>query len=280
MYNLPELFFDGRPSGINIHFYKTDKSSRNNKVSFSQNLICIMLAGKKEVSGQYIHEKFDKSHLYILCAGNVLMTETATSENIYESILLFFSNEYLIDFLHRNKVPLVKAKQAIQSLKVDKDDFLSNYEKSLDILKDSFVSNENLIRSKIDEIMLYLLQTHNESICTLYHTILKNDRNTSLSQTVLTNQNNNLTVEELAFLCHMSVSTFKRKFAETFQTTPKQYFIARRMQKAILLLHENKRPSEIYEELGYANLSAFSNEFKKHFGSSPKSYLLQHEPSE
>ena len=44
------------------------------------------------------------------------------------------------------------------------------------------------------------------------------------------------------------------------------------MARAALLLKQSKRPSEIYFDLGYENLSAFSNEFKKHFGVSPKNY--------
>ena len=45
------------------------------------------------------------------------------------------------------------------------------------------------------------------------------------------------------------------------------------MEKAGLLLRQNKKPSEIYYELEYENLSSFSNEFKKFFGVSPKNYL-------
>ena len=41
-----------------------------------------------------------------------------------------------------------------------------------------------------------------------------------------------------------------------------------------------KRPSEIYADLGYENLSAFSTEFKKHFGMPPKQFQIGNDPEE
>jgi AraC-like DNA-binding protein len=273
VYNIPDLFFDGKPSATNIHFYHTNKSSKNNKVSFSQNLICIMQGGEKEISGAAVNEKFDASQLYILSKGNVLMTETTTNDDVYQSILLFFSNDYLIDFLHRYSITPEKGSGNIPCLKIGKDDFLLNFEKSLEILKSEFKREIGLLQAKVDEILLYLLQADFLRTSALLLNILSKEKYTSLTPVVLANLDNNLTIRELAFLCNMSLSTFKRKFSEAFNTTPKQYFIEHRMRKAIALLKENRRPSDIYTELGYEGLPAFSTEFKKHFGVSPKAFI-------
>jgi AraC-like DNA-binding protein len=40
------------------------------------------------------------------------------------------------------------------------------------------------------------------------------------------------TVDDLAFLCHMSTSTFKRKFNEIYQTSPQKWLLARRLELA------------------------------------------------
>lgn len=274
IYNLPDLFFDGKHSGTNIVFYQNDTSSKNNKVKFSQNLICIMQEGKKEIASQSMQERFDNSNLYILGAGNVLMSETTTSGNKYRSILLFFTNEYLTNLLHRSSLALKKVPQSIGCLKVFKDDFLLNYEKSLDILKDQLINDNNLLNTKIDEILLYLLKTNPQQANSVFNSIAGDPINSSLAHIVQANLNNNLTIQELAFLCNMSSSTFKRRFTQIFNTSPGQYLIEHKMSRAVALLRENKRPTEIYLELGYEDLSAFSNEFKKHFGISPKHYSL------
>ena len=82
-------------------------------------------------------------------------------------------------------------------------------------------------------------------------------------------QDSNLTVPELAFLCHMSVSSFKRHFHEAFGMAPGRYLHARRMERAKAMLARKLRPSEIHLDLGYESLAAFSTAFKKHFGVAP-----------
>jgi AraC-like DNA-binding protein len=137
------------------------------------------------------------------------------------------------------------------------------------------VKNTSLLNVKLDEILLYIYLNYKEKLAITFNSIQSRNQNLELINVVHNNLNSNLTVEELAFLCNMSISTFKRKFIETFHSTPKKYFIEHRMQKAVTYLQQNKKPSEIYFDLGYENLSSFSNEFKKHFGVSPRTYVLQ-----
>lgn len=106
-------------------------------------------------------------------------------------------------------------------------------------------------------------------------TMLKEDGPNSLQQVVQNHKFTNLTTSDMAFLCNMSLSTFKRKFQAAYDTSPKKYVIAEKMKKAAQLLQGSKKPSEIYFDLGYENLSSFSNEFKKHFGTRPSSYQIQ-----
>ena len=50
-----------------------------------------------------------------------------------------------------------------------------------------------------------------------------------------------------------------------------EYFQDKRLQKAMELLQEGSlKPSDIYLDIGYNNLSNFSTAFKNKFGKSPK----------
>ena len=271
---LPNELSDGKNSETNICFYKTNKSSKNNKVTFQQNLICILQAGEKEISGVELNEKFDNKTIFLLQTGNVLMTEKTTNENEYKSILLFFSDKYFIEFKNRYNLNFSIYDAKLNSIKIIKNEYIDNFEKSLEFLEKG-LENTNLLNLKLDEILLYLFQNYREKLAPIFKNIQSRNQNLELINVVHNNLNSNLTIEELAFLCNMSISTFKRKFVETFHTTPKKYFIQHRMQKAVTYLQQKKKPSEIYFDLGYENLSAFSNEFKKYFGVSPKTYILQ-----
>ncbi len=80
----------------------------------------------------------------------------------------------------------------------------------------------------------------------------------------------NFGIKRFAFLTGRSLSAFKREFKETFDETPNRWLIHRRLQEAHFLIEKkNKKPSEIYLELGFETLSHFSFAFKKQFGLTP-----------
>ena len=92
-------------------------------------------------------------------------------------------------------------------------------------------------------------------------------------QTIESNQLNKLSVKELSFLSNMSVSTFKRKFEKHFHSSPSKWFQEKRLEhSAFLLKNKSKMPSDIFEEIGYENLSSFILAFKMKFGVTPKQY--------
>ena len=71
----------------------------------------------------------------------------------------------------------------------------------------------------------------------------------------------------------MSESSFKRVFKKHFQSSPGKWFREKRLEhSAFLLRNKSKRPSDIYQEIGYENLSNFTQAFKIKFGVTPKRY--------
>jgi AraC family transcriptional regulator, exoenzyme S synthesis regulatory protein ExsA len=79
-----------------------------------------------------------------------------------------------------------------------------------------------------------------------------------------------LAIKELAELSGRSVATFHREFKSIYNTSPHQWIKERRLQKAKeLLLNTTQKPSEIYLDLGFEDLSHFSRSFKQYFGKNP-----------
>ena len=71
----------------------------------------------------------------------------------------------------------------------------------------------------------------------------------------------------------MSTSSFKRTFQKHFQNSPSKWFKEKRLEhSAFLLRQKSKRPIDVYEEIGYKNLSNFIKAFKIKFGVTPREY--------
>ena len=80
----------------------------------------------------------------------------------------------------------------------------------------------------------------------------------------------NMSLEKLGYLTGRSLSTFNRDFKKLFNTTPQKWLTDKRLELAYYYLAEKKKkPTEIYLEVGFEDLSHFSFIFKKKYGVSP-----------
>ncbi len=273
---LPAAFSPKEGDAVHLEYYRTAQSSQKNRVNFSQNLLCILVEGHKEVFAGSEIVRFDPDKMLFLQAGNTLMTERTVEAAGYHSILFFFSNSFLFDFLLQHKISLDQNGPANgKMLLLKKDNYILNLQAGLSLLEGKSETQAALRNCKLEELFIYLFENHGEAMKAFVKKALAEDRNLRLKQIVNGQEGENLSVSELAFLCNMSLSTFKRRFAEVFEVSPKQYFVRKKMEMALLWLQAGRRPSDIYLELGYENLSSFSNEFKRHFGASPKNFLSQ-----
>lgn len=80
----------------------------------------------------------------------------------------------------------------------------------------------------------------------------------------------NMTLDKFGQLTGRSLNTFKRDFQKAFNTTPQKWLTQKRLELAYYHLAQHQRkPAEIYLEVGFENLSHFSFAFKKHYGYPP-----------
>ncbi|KAA2242756.1 helix-turn-helix transcriptional regulator [Chitinophaga agrisoli] len=80
----------------------------------------------------------------------------------------------------------------------------------------------------------------------------------------------NLSLERFGYLTGRSLTTFKKDFKRAFKTSPGRWLTQKRLELAhYQIFGQKKRPSDIYLDAGFENLSHFSFAFKKHFGYSP-----------
>jgi AraC-like DNA-binding protein len=80
----------------------------------------------------------------------------------------------------------------------------------------------------------------------------------------------NLTLEELADRCFVSVSTFKRHFRKRYSMPPHQWFIIRKLDLAYRMILATDVPvTEIARLCGFTNSSHFIAAFKRRYDTTP-----------
>jgi AraC-like DNA-binding protein len=80
----------------------------------------------------------------------------------------------------------------------------------------------------------------------------------------------NVEMKQFAYLTGRSLATFKRDFEKIFHTSPGRWLQQKRLEQAYYLIKEQgKKPSDVYLEVGFEDLSHFSFAFKKEFGRAP-----------
>jgi AraC-like DNA-binding protein len=97
------------------------------------------------------------------------------------------------------------------------------------------------------------------------------DQITSVINYIAQAYHTDITVEQLARDCNMSVSYFRKVFRDNLGMCPQQYLIHVRLSMAEHLLRTtHKQILAISEEVGFRTLSSFNRLFKKQYGYSPR----------
>lgn len=94
------------------------------------------------------------------------------------------------------------------------------------------------------------------------------------------NLDSKIGLEQLAAYTAMTLPDFTVAFAEAFDSTPHQFLLDRRMNKAARLLETSSLSvTAISVQLGFGNSSQFSAAFKRRFGMTPSIYRQYTQPS-
>jgi len=271
---LPDELALNSTLSIEVYDYESTQEISKQQILLNKNTFSFLQEGTKEVFFDNSSYAINNSQFLLMKSGNCLMTEKLSNvEEYYRSVLLFFSNEDVLKFIRKFELNTPDSKNYYSTYSFSYDVFIKRFVESLlDISKLSKKIQSRILETKFEEIMLYLVEF--KGVEFLY-SLISNSSNEhqKFIQTIESNQLNKLTIKELSFISNMSVSTFKREFEKHFRSTPSKWFQEKRLEHAAFLLKNNsKRPSDIFEEIGYETLSNFTQAFKLKFGLTPKQY--------
>ncbi|TDE06538.1 helix-turn-helix domain-containing protein [Flavobacterium hiemivividum] len=270
--NIPEIFFqeENIPADIFVYDFKMVSDVVKSKVNLSMNMFSFLQVGKKQVHFADNSVAVNSKQSLLLKKGNWLWTELLDTQAIYYCKLFFFSEKKLTDFLSKYTNNVKPYKEEVPYFVIENDDYIAAFINSLS--SDTFSNHsysDALLVLKFEEIMLYLLNKYGNEFEYYLHSLISKELS-PFKNIVESNVHSNLKLEEIAFLCNMSLSTFKRHFTSEYNEAPGKWLQDKRLQKAKELLQAGDlKASDIYLDIGYNNLSNFSVAFKNKFGISP-----------
>lgn len=271
VYTIPNhLLQEDSPPPIGLIDYRAEGDPVRNRILYTQNVISFMIQGSKEIHLQDTPLHFDQTHFAIITSSRCLMTEISANGQ-YRSLLFFFDDEILksIWLKHMDTFEAVATKA--EALSLPYDQYLLQFRNSLELLCRVKRPSIALLTAKLEEFLLYVLQRRPQQLIALLNNS-KSKTEVNFRNVVENNLFSNLSVEELAFICNMSISTFKRHFHKFYETSPSRFILEQRMKMAGQLLQKNKLPSEIYTMVGYDSYSNFARAFKQYHQMSPRQY--------
>lgn len=271
--NIPEIYINQKDQSPDLFVYDFKMTSDvvNSKVNLSMNMFSFLQVGKKQVHFAGTSVAVNKDQSLLLKKGNWLWTELLDTEAIYYCKLFFFSEKILKDFLEKHTQAKQVAKNKTPYFIIRNDAYITSYLNTLSTIGQAPpIFMENLLAVKFEELMLYLIQKYGRKFELYLHSLIVNE-NSPFKNIVESKIHSNLKLGEIAFLCNMSLSTFKRHFIKEYKESPGKWLQDKRLQKAKETLEQGVlKSSDIYLEFGYNNLSNFSTAFKNKFGFSPK----------
>lgn len=286
--NLPQDIYPpgtALPDDIIIHEYAALVHTFKGKSILHKNAISLVISGEKTMFFAEKTVQINDGEFHFLSAGNCLASVMLSEKQLFRSILVFFDDKVLADFFikYAERIKAMKEKYPVANepyVAFKKDSFVLNFISSLQLLLQSPGSiSPEMKLLKFEELLLHLLEKYPARILSFQTAANRERGDIEIRRTVETNITNNVTLEELAFLCNMSLSTFKRRFIKIYGSPPNKWIWQKRMEIARdLLLHHQERPAEVYHKVGYENHSSFTQSFRKAFGVTPKEFQQQSHP--
>lgn len=247
-----------------------------------ENEACFMylVSGEQEINSTTEHWRLNAKEAVLMKCGAHFAEWLKTSKtdqceaiaiHLYPDVLKKIYEKELPAFI----VGTASSKTEITS-KIINDELIYNYIASMQFYfnNPTLVSDELLVL-KLKELILLLTKTENASSIQHLFTRLFTPREFSFKEIIEAHTLSNLTINDLAKLTNMSVSSFKRVFKSIFNDSPAHYFLNKKVEhSAELLAISDQRISDIAFDCGFNDQSHFSKSFQKKFGISPSQYRL------
>lgn len=255
--------------------YKCLEEASVFKVWSHHNFFVYVLSGKKKF-------KTLRSE-YMIYAGDAIFVKKGANiihkffDEDFCALMIFVPDHFIKNVVENNFTSPINEKEQSENENTDTviplhlNEVLNTYFQSLFayfLQADS--PPKNLLEIKFNELILNLISSKpNRPLCCHFKSLCY-ERKSSLREIMESNFAFNLTLEEFARLSARSLTTFKRDFADLYNTSPGKWLMQKRLEYSKHLLETtDKSIADLTFESGFENTSHFIKVFKQAYGTTP-----------
>ncbi|MDN5288363.1 MAG: AraC family transcriptional regulator [Mucilaginibacter sp.] len=250
----------------NIVLFSSSNNEFGHDPFISEHWLVLIVSGKSEMFSEEGIVSYPAGTLGLIRKNQLVKTtKKVDGEKPFKSISICIDQQTLKKFSAEYKVEAKGIYAGEPNVQIENDEFMKGYFNSL---MPYFAQPEKLTsilaQVKTIEAIELLLRNH-----TLKNFLFDFSEPHKIDLEAYMNRHfsYNVSMTQFAKLTGRSISSFKRDFVKIFNTTPEKWLQKCRLEMAYFLISQkNKKPSDIYLEVGFANLSHFSRVFKKEFG--------------
>lgn len=271
---------------IQIMHYRAHQEIIRANMCVPLNMISIVLHGTKEILGCGRKMIIRAGSGFFMKKGSYLVSDKIEdNEKKFESLIIFFSDAWL-----QSQVNTIFDCKNTSEIRVEEclcgDIALLEEDKLMNSIVAQFKSYfelhqhkerlQALLPFKIRELFQILISAPNGYHFEKRLRSFDYHKNPDLVTLMQNNYKENISLEQYAFLANCSLSTFKRKFVQTFKTNPGKWIMQRRLEESYeLLKNTEKNVKEIAYEVGFETPAHFIASFKQKYRNTPKQLRQQ-----
>ena len=248
-----------------------------------QDEACFLYVIEGEIKYQLNTQKINipANDAVLLKCGNYFGQMRSNKNSKTQEVIIVHFHPEILKRIYEKEVPKILQQPDTINLtvnfeKINNEILIQKYIEGLLFYFDNpSLVNEEMLVLKLKEIILLLSQTKNALIIQQILSQLFSPATFNFKQVIEDNIYTHLSAEQLAQLCNLSTSSFKREFAKIYDDTPSNYLKNIRLDRAAeLLLISNERIKNIASDCGFNTLAHFSKCFHQKFNVSPTTYRL------
>lgn len=254
----------------NLLYSCVDQKQRGNEQFVHEHALGYIISGESHL--------FTNEGLKIFKAGTIgLIKRNQLIKSIkipppggeFRSINIFLDQDFLHRYSAEHKIEAIGNYVGERKILLSSDAFLKGYFDSLVPYFDHPEQLKSILGELKTKEAVELLLRHDPNLKNFLFDFIEPFK-IDLEAYMNKNFMYNVPAAQFARLTGRSLASFKRDFEKTFHMSPGQWLQQKRLSEAYYLIREKgRKPSEVYLDVGFENLSHFSFAFKNAYGVAP-----------